>query len=135
MLVAVIIGWPLVQSGRPAIPAPVFRASLAYFALIGFGFMFVQIPFLQRFSVFLGHPTYAFSIVLFFMILSAGLGSLVSERIDLGAAVLPPDSMVVGAGALVESVLLQPVIGSTVGWPLRGRGRLSSRHSSGRSRF
>ena len=37
-----------------------FRAALAYFAIIGFGFMFVQIPFLQRFSVYLGHPTYTF---------------------------------------------------------------------------
>ena len=134
MLVAVIIGWPLVQSGRPAVPTSVFRASLAYFALIGFGFMFVQIPFLQRFSVFLGHPTYAFSIVLFFMILSAGLGSLVSERIDLARRSYRLIPLVVGAGALVESVLLQPVVDPRSAGRSRG-GRLSSRHSSGRSRF
>ena len=120
-LVALIIGWPLVQSGRPAVPAPVFQASLAYFALIGFGFMFVQISFLQRFSVYLGHPTYAFSIVLFFMILSAGLGSLASERIDLARRSYRLIPLVVGAGALVEAVLLQPVVGSTVGWPLAAR--------------
>ena len=92
VLVAAIIGWPLVRGGRPDVPAPIFRASFVYFALIGFGFMFVQIPFLQRFSVYLGHPTYAFSIVLFLMILSAGLGSLWSDRLDLGRRIDPADS-------------------------------------------
>jgi hypothetical protein len=45
--------------------------------------MLIQIPFLQRFSVYLGHPTYTFSVILFLMILSAGLGSVASERIDV----------------------------------------------------
>lgn len=50
-----------------------------YFMLIGIGFMFVEIGFLQRFSVFLGHPIYSLSIVLFSLILSTGIGSLVSD--------------------------------------------------------
>ena len=76
VLVAAIIVWPLAHVGRPALPRGVFGTSIAYFALIGFGFMFVQIAFLQRFSVYLGHPTYTFSIVLFLMILSAGARQL-----------------------------------------------------------
>jgi hypothetical protein len=83
-LVGAIILWPLARAGRPAMPPGAFGAGLAYFALIGAGFMFIQIAFLQRFSVLLGHPTYTFSIILFSMILSTGLGSMLSDRLDVG---------------------------------------------------
>jgi hypothetical protein len=56
-----------------------------YFALIGSGFMMVEIALLQRMSVFLGHPVYALSVVLFSLILWAGFGSLASERMRLAA--------------------------------------------------
>ena len=121
VLVAAIVVWPLARLGRPALPASVFGASLTYFALIGLGFMFVQIPFLQRFSVYLGHPTYAFSIVLFFMILCAGAGSLLSDRLDPGRPRVRAIPIVIGAGALVEAVLLQPALSATVGSPLLAR--------------
>ena len=53
----------------------------AYFLLIGAGFMIAEIALLQRMSVFLGHPVYALSIVLFSLILATGLGSFASERL------------------------------------------------------
>jgi hypothetical protein len=55
----------------------------AYFMLIGAGFMLIEIGLLQRFSVFLGHPIYSLSIVLFSLILSTGIGSLVSDSVGL----------------------------------------------------
>src|SRR6188474_3999694 len=42
-----------------------------------------QIASLQRFSIYLGHPTYTLSIILFLMLLFTGLGSLASDRLDL----------------------------------------------------
>jgi hypothetical protein len=45
--------------------------------------MFVEISLLQRFSLFLGHPVYSLCVALFAMILSTGLGSLVSEKLRL----------------------------------------------------
>ena len=122
VLVLAIIGWPLLSTGRPPMPPGLFAASLTYFALIGLGFMFVQIPFLQRFSVYLGHPTYTFSIILFLMILAAGLGSIASERIDTGRSrrlVFLP----VGIALLIvlETLLLQPLMDATLGWGLPGR--------------
>jgi hypothetical protein len=57
-------------------------AATCYFLLIGLGFMFVEIGLIQRVSIFLGHPTYGLSIVLFSIILSTGLGSVVSERLS-----------------------------------------------------
>ena len=53
---------------RPAIRQSDRRLVLGgsgYFLLIGLGFMFIEIGLLQRLSIFLGHPTYALSIVLF----------------------------------------------------------------------
>lgn len=122
VLVLGIIAWPLLAVGRPPLPMPLFGASLAYFALIGLAFMLVQIPFLQRFSVYLGHPTYTFSIILFLMILSAGLGSLWSERIDVSREgrwrLFPPG---IAALIVVETLLLQTAVDRTVGWGLPGR--------------
>jgi hypothetical protein len=55
----------------------------AYFLLIGAGFMSVEIGLLQRMTVFLGHPVYSLSVVMFSLILATGLGALVSDRLPL----------------------------------------------------
>jgi hypothetical protein len=84
--------------------------------------MLIQIAFLQRFSVYLGHPTYTFSIILFLMILSAGFGSFASEAIDLSRPRwvfwLPVG---IAVGVLIETLLLQPIVELTIGWHLPGR--------------
>ena len=76
----------------PAIPS-VRRASRglgwagsAFFLLIGLGFMFIEIGIIQRASLFLGHPVHGLAIGLFGIILSTGIGSLISERLVLGSA-------------------------------------------------
>lgn len=48
---------------------------LAFFAMIGMGFMLVEISQMQRLIVLLGHPTYGLSVVLLALLLSAGAGS------------------------------------------------------------
>jgi len=57
-----------------------------YFLLIGIGFMMTEIALVQRMSVFLGHPVYALSVVLFSLILATGIGALASERFQLNSA-------------------------------------------------
>ena len=54
-----------------------------YFALIGIGFMMVEIGLLQRMTVFLGHPIYSLSVLLFSLILTTGMGSFLSEKLTL----------------------------------------------------
>jgi hypothetical protein len=54
----------------------------AYFILLGVGFMFVEIPLLQKGSLYLGHPTFSLSIVLFSMLTFAGCGSYWSGQIS-----------------------------------------------------
>jgi SAM-dependent methyltransferase len=57
-------------------------AWLAYFSALGFGFMFVEISLIQKFILFLGHPIYSVSMVIFSLLVSAGLGSRFSPRLD-----------------------------------------------------
>lgn len=56
--------------------------TLAYFGCIGLAFMLVEIPLLQQFTIFLGKPIYAFSVVIFTLLVSAGLGSLLSTQVS-----------------------------------------------------
>ena len=51
-----------------------------YFIAIGLGYILVEIAFIQRFVLFLGHPTYALTVVIFLLMLSSGAGSLMSRR-------------------------------------------------------
>jgi hypothetical protein len=84
MLVAFVIIAPLHSSIRQTKPSLVLSGTAYFLCLgLGLGFMFVEMSLLQRFSVFLGHPAYSLSIVLFAIILSTGLGSLVSEQLKL----------------------------------------------------
>ncbi|MFN2283170.1 MAG: hypothetical protein ACK2UQ_02020, partial [Anaerolineae bacterium] len=57
------------------------RAELTYFGLLGLGFMLVEVPLLQRFILFLGHPAYAMTTVLFAILFFSGIGSALSQRI------------------------------------------------------
>jgi hypothetical protein len=61
-------------------------SGTAYFGLIGFGFMLIEIGLLQRMSIFLGHPVYSLSVILFTLILSTGAGSFLSDKFYLSSA-------------------------------------------------
>jgi spermidine synthase len=63
---------PETRSGR--------SLSVLYFIAIGLGYIMVEIAFIQRFVLFLGYPTYALTVVVFLMLLSSGVGSLLSRR-------------------------------------------------------
>ena len=60
---------------------------LLYFAAIGLGFMLIEISQLQRLTIFLGHPAYSLSVVLFSLLVSSGIGSLSTARCDGSAGV------------------------------------------------
>jgi spermidine synthase len=66
---------PLALQGGRQSPLP-----LLYFVAVGLGYILVEIAFIQRFVLFLGHPTYALTVVIFLLMLSSGAGSLFSRR-------------------------------------------------------
>ena len=55
--------------------------SLAYFACLGLGFMMVEVGLMQKFVLFLGHPTYSLAVVLFALLFAGGLGSFSTTRL------------------------------------------------------
>ena len=63
--------------------ARLVTGGTGYFMLIGIGFMTVEIGLLQRMTVFLGHPIYSLSVVLFTLILATGVGSFISDSLQL----------------------------------------------------
>ena len=60
-----------------------FWRGSGYFAAIGLAFMFVEVPWLQRFVLFLGHPSVAATVVIGALLLGAGLGAMASARVGL----------------------------------------------------
>jgi hypothetical protein len=89
--------------------------SLLYFVAVGLGYILVEIAFIQRFVLFLGHPTYALTVVIFLLLLSSGGGSLLSRRwLPLPARVWVPLLLLVGAicaYVLVLPALLNALVG------------------------
>jgi hypothetical protein len=51
-----------------------------FFIAIGLGFMLIEVSQMQRLIVFLGHPIYALSVVLFTLLLSGGIGSFTTSK-------------------------------------------------------
>ncbi len=54
---------------------------LFYFLFIGAGYILIQVALIQKFVLFLGHPTYALSVIIFSMLVASGLGSFFSRQI------------------------------------------------------
>jgi hypothetical protein len=79
-----------------------------YFAAIGFGFMFVEIAFIQKFVLWLSYPLYAVAVVLFAFLLFAGLGSRAAGHVHRGRvpAVREPVAAVVLAIGVASAACL-----------------------------
>lgn len=79
---------------------------LFYFVAVGLGYILVEVTFIQRFVLFLGHPTYALTVVIFLMLLASGAGSLVSRKWrPAGRAVWLPLLAIVAALLLYVAAL------------------------------
>jgi hypothetical protein len=91
--------------------------ALLYFITVGFGFILVEISLIQRFVLFLGHPTYALTVVVFLLLLSSGAGSVAARhRITSGGKVLPLLGLI--AAFIVGNVVLLPwLLSAAVGLP------------------
>jgi len=58
------------------------KSFLPYFALLGIGFMFVEITLIQKIILPLENPSYAAAAVLTSILISSGIGSLLSHRVS-----------------------------------------------------
>ncbi|MFQ6066926.1 MAG: spermidine synthase [bacterium] len=70
---------------------------LVYFIFLGLGYMFVEISFIQKFTLFLSYPIYAVAVVISGFLFFSGWGSYLSGRIRIGRA----DSVATAVGAIM----------------------------------
>ncbi|MFQ5408927.1 MAG: hypothetical protein ACE5FI_10985 [Anaerolineales bacterium] len=101
-------------AGRPAQWGA--GSTAAYFAALGLGFLLIEIPLAQRFTLFLGRPVYGLALVIAGVLAFSGLGSITARRWDLHVAL----------AALVALALLAPlylpfVFDAALGRPLAWR--------------
>ncbi len=83
LLAALLIFLPLRKLAREGLRTPGAFRYFGWFAALGLGFMLIEIALMQKLVIFLGHPTYALSVVLASLLASAGTGSLLAGRIAL----------------------------------------------------
>lgn len=93
---------------------------LGYFGLVGFAFIVVEIALLQRFTLFLGHPSYSLLVILFALLLTTSVGAGLSSRfpiarlgrvILLGGAAL---AVLAAIGGYVLPGVLHAAIGASL---------------------
>jgi spermidine synthase len=111
--------WFFRQKGEAAAPAYHWRVS-GYFLAIGLAYLFIEIAFLQKFILFLAHPSYAVAVVLCGFLVFSGLGSRYSTRLLDGRifnSLLPPMLLLTGL-----TLLYLPLLPHLFDWlaPLAG---------------
>lgn len=78
---------------------------LAYFSFLGMGFIFIEMALMQKFILFLGHPVFALSVVLFSLLVFCGVGSRFTER-WAGTAKKPVILKVIPPAMLINVIFL-----------------------------
>ena len=123
---ALLILLPLLalRTRRAPVQAPARWRVMVFFASLGLAFLFIEIAFMQRFAVFLGHPLYAIAVVLAGLLVFAGLGSGATDRLARLAGRRPPIPFAAAGIIVVGGVyvgLLPWVFEAAQGWPVAAR--------------
>ena len=91
---------PFVRLAR-RMPLSTLTPPVIYFSAIGMGFMLIEISQMQRLMVFLGHPVYGLSVVLFTILLFSGIGST-----TVGARFARPGAVIARLAALLATLVV-----------------------------
>ncbi|NIP76431.1 MAG: SAM-dependent methyltransferase, partial [Xanthomonadales bacterium] len=85
-----------------------------YFLALGLAFMFIEIAWIQKFILFVGHPLYAVSVALAGFLVFAGIGAALSARLErylprVGALAIGVAVLGIAATALGYLAILPPL--------------------------
>jgi hypothetical protein len=113
VLCGIMLVWPIY---RYQVKSGLARPSLVltlYFALLGFGFMAVELSSIQVMTLFLGHPTYALTVILLGILAFACLGSALARFIprSVGPVVL----LLLAAISVAAAFGIIPLVHSLIG--------------------
>ena len=116
--VAVILALPPLLLGVRLPREGRLLTFLLYFISIGVGYILIEIALIQRFVLFLGHPTYALTVIIFSMMVASGCGSFMSRRlVGLSDFRLGAVMAAVAASVGLLALIAGPVTEAGVGWP------------------
>jgi hypothetical protein len=89
--------------------------ALFFFLCIGAGYILIQVALIQKFVLFLGHPTYALTVIIFSMLISSGVGSYWSKPLVRADIFRLYVALAVIAGAIIGlSLIVGPIAESGV---------------------
>jgi spermidine synthase len=92
---------------EPSIMLP----ALLYFAMLGLGFMFVEVAFIQKSILLFENPSYSVAVVLTSLLISSGMGSMLSSKFSkLGT----PYSLLILAFLILIYNLIHPYLLNTM---------------------
>ncbi|RJO74414.1 MAG: hypothetical protein C4523_00705 [Myxococcales bacterium] len=95
---------------------------IIYFAALGMGFMFIEVALMQRFVLFLGHPTFSIAITMFALLVFTGVGSAIAGRVNME----PRRIVLIATIGIAITILaymlgLTPLFNAMLGLPLWAR--------------
>jgi MFS family permease len=116
LVAGVLIMLPLLRFQRTDLRAQGRGRMLIYFAGLGLGFIFIEVVFLQHFTLFLGQPVYTFAVVLAGLLMFTGLGAHLAGKLSGGSRqrlrrVIPCLLAVLAATALLTPLIFQAALG------------------------
>ncbi|MFY9621442.1 MAG: hypothetical protein WAM70_04095 [Pyrinomonadaceae bacterium] len=103
------------QEALPSANSP-YVASLVYFAMLGFGFIAVELALLQHLTLLVGHPIYTLSVLLFTLLAFGGIGAALSPRWSMWKACAAV--AIIGS---IEAMVLPKLVPALLWLPLWGR--------------
>ncbi|HEU4929466.1 MAG TPA: hypothetical protein VFU38_06515 [Candidatus Krumholzibacteria bacterium] len=122
VLSAVLIAVPLVVKKGRAVPRERRGTWLVYFLCLGLAFIIVEVVLMQRFALFLGHPTYSVTAVLFAILLFSGLGAAWSDRRGgTTAEVVKPVLWGLPIAIVLLTFVVPPLLRELIGLPHAAR--------------
>lgn len=99
-LVLILLPLLALGGGGRGNPGASRLATVGYFGLLGLGFMFLEIAFIQKLMLFLHYPVYAVAVVLAAFLFFSGIGSFVADKLQARSRRTQP----IGIAALLAVV-------------------------------
>ena len=106
VLSVILILVPLLVRRRALVRTGAVPRVGAYFLALGLAFLFIEIAFIQRFVLFLGHPLYAVAFVIAAFLLFAGMGSAAAPALARRLAARPWPALGSSAVALAVAAIV-----------------------------
>lgn len=113
--------FPLLRRGVSGLRAVPHKGRvLMYVACLGYGYLAIEIVLIHELVLYIGHPTYAVTVVVLSMLVSSGLGSFLCERIpfeDISRRLVVILFMVLVLGYIQSTWVPDWLNAHALGWP------------------